>query len=292
LHYFSIIAREGGVGRAARALGVAQSNVSEQLRALETQVGSPLFDRLGNRLELTATGRLVLRYASEMTNLADELEAVLRDGAPGRRERFAIGISETVPKTLAERVLTDALQGETDLSLVVRTDRMEVLSEALIERSLDMLLTDVAADPDDDRLTSHEVGASGSLTFFYRGDAAVAYKERFPKSLDGAPMLLPGSSSALRRVIDRWFEEVGVRGNIRAELEDYALLKLLGQRGHGVYAVPTLVAAEQTAAGATALGEAKTAQQTFWLVVPSRRALTEQASRMLERCRRVFSPAS
>ena len=73
------VARSGGLGPAARALGHTRSAVSQQLASLEREVGLPLVDRSGTRLELTAAGRLLAasgdRISRELALTAQQLSA-------------------------------------------------------------------------------------------------------------------------------------------------------------------------------------------------------------------------
>jgi len=73
---------------------------------------------------------------------------------------------------------------------------------------------------------------------------AVKYRPRFPRSLDGAPFLLPTSNTTARRSIDQWLESENIRPTIVAEFEDSALLKVFGQRGLGVFVAPSVISAE------------------------------------------------
>ena len=66
LFHFYAFAKTGAVTEAAEELGVSQPTVSKQLRQLERDLGFQLFQRIGRRLELTETGRVVQRYANDI----------------------------------------------------------------------------------------------------------------------------------------------------------------------------------------------------------------------------------
>ena len=68
LHYFWVVAKEGGVSKAAELLHLAQPTVSRQVTQLEKTIGAKLFDRIGRSLVLTETGQLVFRYADEISH--------------------------------------------------------------------------------------------------------------------------------------------------------------------------------------------------------------------------------
>ena len=89
LHAFWMVARRGGVTRAAGEMRVAQSAVSTQIRALEEAVGYSLFLRVARRMELTETGRVVFDYAQRIFDLGGEMLQHLADqrGGGGRSVR-------------------------------------------------------------------------------------------------------------------------------------------------------------------------------------------------------------
>jgi LysR family transcriptional activator of nhaA len=73
---------------------------------------------------------------------------------------------------------------------------------------------------------------------------AAAYRRGFPRSLNGAPFLLPAENTALRRSLEQWFDAEGIRPLVRGEFADPALLKEFGRAGAGVFAVRTAVERE------------------------------------------------
>lgn len=80
-YYFWAVALEGSIAWASEKLNVTPETISGQLTLLEQRMNVPLFDRVGKSLNITETGRTVLRYADEIFDLEKELSDVLR-GAP------------------------------------------------------------------------------------------------------------------------------------------------------------------------------------------------------------------
>jgi DNA-binding transcriptional LysR family regulator len=79
LRTFQAVASEKSVTRAAAVLHYAQSTVTAQIQSLESEVGVPLFDRIGRRVELTHAGRQLLGYAGRLLDLAEEARRALRN---------------------------------------------------------------------------------------------------------------------------------------------------------------------------------------------------------------------
>jgi LysR family transcriptional activator of nhaA len=69
---------------------------------------------------------------------------------------------------------------------------------------------------------------------------AATLRRGFPKSLDGVPVLLPTSDTALRRAIDQWLARLDIRALVIGEFEDYGLLREFAHAGHGLIPVPAL----------------------------------------------------
>ncbi|MFH0900080.1 MAG: transcriptional activator NhaR [Pseudomonadota bacterium] len=245
LLYFWLVAREGSLARASAELRLAQSTVSKQIHQFEGVLGHALFTKNGGRrLALTESGRVVFRYADEIFGLGREMLDTLRDRPVGKPLRVTVGIADVVPKLVAERVLAPALALAGPVRLVCREDKPDRLLADLALHDLDVILTDIPANPGVKvRAFNHLLGES-EIAFFGRKDMASKLRQGFPASLTGAPMLLPTENTVLRRSIDEWLESSGVRPNIVAEFEDSALLMVFGLRGVGVFPASTAVARE------------------------------------------------
>lgn len=235
LYYFWVIAREGGVARAARHLRLSHSTLSAQLRALEEYLGGPLFERTGKRLVPTPLGLQVAGYAEDIFRTGNELVEVARGSGGGAHAVLRIGIVGTLPKTVAYRLMQPALTGDAPPALVVRQDSQTRLIEELGQGKLHVILTDTPHDAGAYRLHSHALGET-DLLLFGTSTLATKYGKRFPESLQGAPVLLP-APGGLRRALERWFADRGAAVRVVAEIDDAAMLRVLGGHGLGLFAV-------------------------------------------------------
>jgi LysR family transcriptional activator of nhaA len=268
-----MVAREGSVARAAERLGLSHPTVSAQIHHLERRLGEKLFRREGRRLALTDVGRVALRYADEIFPLGQELLDAVRGRAVDRPLRLVVGVTDALPKSIVHRLIEPGLQLGRPVHLVCREGRsLEGFLDDLAAHRVDVVLADAPAGPGlPVRVWSHLLGESG-LSLYAAAPLAGRLRRRFPRSLDGAPLLLPGEGSTLRRPLERWCESQGVRPRVVGEVDDAALLKVLGEVGLGVFVAPTLVEAELRGRyRVRAIGRAEGLTQRYFAISAERR---------------------
>ena len=235
LLYFWMVAREGTIQRASVKLHIGQPAISTQLRSLEESLGHKLFQKSGRTLQLTDTGKTVFRYADEIFSLGRELMDTLEGHPAGKPLKFTVGVVDVMPKLMARRLLEPALRLSDNLQLVCLENSLEQLLSELMLHNLDIVLSDIPVTAAFKvRAYNHLLGDSG-VGFFATKELARRCRKGFPESLNGAPVLLPGRNSAMRRSIDSWLEKNDLRPQIRAEFDDMALLKAFGQTGEGLF---------------------------------------------------------
>jgi LysR family transcriptional activator of nhaA len=241
LLYFWTVAREGTVGRAAAQLHLTQPTISGQLRALEKAVGSKLFNRVGRNLVLSDAGRIAYRYADEIFSLGRELRDTLQGRPFGRPLPFVVGVVNTLPTAMIYQLLQPALHLADPVQIICEQGKAEALHSLLALNALDVVLADAPLSPTTKiRAFNHLLGECG-ISIMGVPKLAAAYRHGFPKSLDGAPFLLPAQNTALRRSLEQWFDTLQIKPKVRGEFDDTALLKVFGQHGAGVFAVRSIL---------------------------------------------------
>jgi LysR family transcriptional activator of nhaA len=278
LRYFWAVARAGSIARASEQLHLAPHSISGQLREFEDALGVVLFRRVGRGLQLTDTGRRLLKYAEEIFSLGDELLEAARDQSASQSIPFAVGIADSVPKMIAYRLVEPALRLDHPVRLVCREGRLTALLADLAVHRLDLVIAD---RPLPGRLKvrgySHLLGESG-LSLCASPALAERFPGEFPARLDGAPFLMPGEESAIRPDLERWLDERKVHPRIVGEFDDGALLKAFGKAGVGFFPVPSAVAAavsEQYGVGV--VGRIEGVQERLYAINTERR-LTHPAT--------------
>ena len=136
LQTFAAVARCGGITRAAGELNTVQSNVTSRVRALETEIGVPLFERHARGMTLTDAGRRLMPFASRLAALAGEALAAARDDGIAKGP-LTIGAMETTAAVRLPPLLAQFHQRHPEVLLSLRTGPTAMLAEAVVGCTLD-----------------------------------------------------------------------------------------------------------------------------------------------------------
>lgn len=143
LRHALALADNGSFTRAAEAVFLTQPAFSRSIRALEDELGQPLFDRIGRRSELTAFGREALKRARQLVFDADELGASSRQMSAGRAGAVRIGMGSGPGAMLMTPLLKEMATRHPTIQVTIARGDTELLAQALRERELDALVVDL-----------------------------------------------------------------------------------------------------------------------------------------------------
>ena len=234
LYYFWVVAKEGGISRAADKLDMAVQTVSAQVRELERSLGYALLKPAGRGLVLTDAGLAAMQQADQIFQLGEDLRARVRDAVSTPTVRLAVGICDGLPKLVVRRLLQPVIP-EPNLRLLCNEGELDDLLGDLALHRLDVVLSDRPAPTNPNiKLYSHAMGSSTIAWYGTPAMVEVASKN-FPESLRGVALLLPTAHTAVRARLDNWFEQRAIRPRIVGEFEDSALLKTFGASGMGIF---------------------------------------------------------
>jgi LysR family transcriptional activator of nhaA len=272
LYYFWVAAHAGGIARAGAQLHITPQTLSGQIKLLEETLDKKLFKKTGRNLELTDAGRLALDYADEIFSLGTELESALRQEREAVRTQLRVGVADSVPKTVAYRLLEPALNLSDSLKLICHEGKLHALLSQLAVHKLDLIIADAPIPPDVNvKAFNHSLGRSTLSCFAPKALAARGAKS-YPASLNDMPMLLPGTDSAVRRKLDYWLKSHAISPRIIGEFDDSALTLAFGREGRGVLFAPTVLAAQlKREHGLLAIGHIETIVEEFFAISIERR---------------------
>lgn len=283
LHYFWMVAKEGGVARASERLSITPQTISGQITLLETYFGTALFHKVGRNIELTEIGRLVLSFADEIFSLGSELEQMMHHLPDSRPKQFRVGVVDVVSKSIAHRILLPALQMSDSVRMVCREADLDTLLAELALHRLDLVLADRPIPPTvSTRGFSHKLGET-SVSFLATETLQKQLTGNFPNCLNGAPMLLPSSGNQLRSNIDQWLDKNRIHPHIVAEFDDSALMKAFGKEGVGVFIAPQAIEQKlMQQYNVKSIGHTDEVKESFYAISVERRIINPITSTIIK----------
>lgn len=241
LEIFAAVAEESSFSRAARRLFAAQSTVSAAVRALEQELGAPLFARSTRSVELTAFGEAVLGDAREALEAMGRMRALATPGAAGLRGRVRLGIFSNLeyldlPELLGRFHREHPL---VNLRLVVSGAGSTGLLDDVRHSRLDVALLGLPLQD----LTGLDVAPLGEAEFVavlpvghpLASRRSVKLAELAGESFVDTP---PGFGN--RIVVDRAFEAIGRPRTVVAEVPELPSVPLYVAEGLGIAVVPLI----------------------------------------------------
>lgn len=289
LHYFWVVAKTGSIVRACEQLNLTPQTISGQISLFEQTYGIELFRRVGRQLELTEAGRQTLPYAEQMFQLGGELELMLRAQPNEQQILFRVGVADVVPKSIVYRLIAPTMELSEPLRITCREDKLERLLADLAIQRLDLVISDSPMPSHlDIKGYSQKLGECG-ISFFATAELTARYGQDFPRSLHGAPLLIPGPETVVRSRLQRWFAEQQIQPRIVGEFDDSALMQAFGQSGSGIFIGPSVIADEvKRQCGVELIGQTDAVRESFYAISVERKvkhpgivAITEGARREL-----------
>lgn len=142
LRHLISLAQTGSFSKSAAAMFLTQPALSRSIRALEDELGQPLFDRIGRHSELTPFGRNAVERARELVLAADDLRDSARLAKDGQEGLLRIGLGSGPGAMLMTPLLLKMAQERPRLKVEIARGGTDLLVQALRERTLDALVLD------------------------------------------------------------------------------------------------------------------------------------------------------
>jgi LysR family nitrogen assimilation transcriptional regulator len=269
LHYFLRIAAEGSLGKASRALGLAQPALGRHVQMLEAELGVKLFRRVPKGMQLTDEGAYLKETLEHPLELVNTALRNVRSFATRVDASLVLGLPPEVARVLGPRVVRRLRKDLPNLSLkIVEGDSSELaadLSRGLVDIAI--LVTILPAD----RISHAEV-LSEQLMLVAPPGSALARRKSVPFSeLRNIPLILPGTQAGLRIRLEKAVLSADINLNIALEIDASALTKQAVLDGLG-YAILSPLAFKAEAERGELIGipivDPEIDQITRWAVRP------------------------
>ncbi|WP_035864119.1 LysR family transcriptional regulator, partial [Kitasatospora cheerisanensis] len=242
LRTFRTVARTLNFTRAAAELNYAQSSVTEQVQALEAELGAKLFDRGGRRLTLTPAGERLVEYADRMLLLAEEARLAVEeeDRQPGGR--LVVGGLETLCSHRLPAVLAPYRREFPRVQVTVRQGSRGELYDWVRRGEIDVALTFGPA-PRDEAVASETLAGERLVVVTPVGHRLSGYPQLGGPELRGEPFLATPPGCGFREMLDALIDSLGPDAPvIDTELAGIAALCQCAAAGLGCALLPELAA--------------------------------------------------
>jgi LysR family transcriptional activator of nhaA len=281
LYYFFVIAKEGGVAKAAVKLRLGQPTLSSQLKVFEDSLGKKLFERKNRSLILTDAGRITLEYARRIFDLGQEFLEVLNDKRGPELQHLQIGALDSIPKDVIFK-LTEQAHATGDCFVSVHEGSSEFLIRELLAHRIDLAFmnTAIPSGPSS-KFVCRNVGKLPVYVFGatkFKGS-----KKHFPASLEGQPFVVNTEHSKLRQDFHHYLETRNIRPLFIGESQDTALKKLILSSGRALAALPReVVGAELRNQQLVELGPLEGVFEEYWINTVGRVVKNTKTQKLIE----------
>jgi len=231
---FDAAATEGHITRAAQILDVPQSSLSRRIKTLEKILGVALFQPLGRRVELTASGRDLHRRTHALVRALDDAIGVVQGNADPEHGSVRFGFPLTLGAVSVPRLLAEFHAEAPGIRFELVQAHSRSLAQMVRDGRLDLAI--VVPPPDD--LPTVELGrqrihlyAAPTHPLAGRGHVELA-------ELRDAVFIANPPTYDLRRMLEQWCAESGFIPNIAFEIGDFDTVRALVAQGLGVALLP------------------------------------------------------
>jgi DNA-binding transcriptional LysR family regulator len=250
LYYFHVVATAGSQAAASRRLQISQSTICEQVKQLESTLGTTLFERASGRMRLSDSGRKCLEYTETMFSAADRL---LQMFAIQSDERIVLEVA--VASSVARSFATESflpLLDDRDLVPRIRHGHYSQLMQDLRARELDIVLAD--GKPTGRLAEGITSVVAAQLKFVLVTDPVrAAGLGKMPAGLAAQPFLDYREGSTYGIAIQEYFRRHAIVPHLVMETDDVDLIRLAACRGRGIAALPERLVRGDIARGTLAL---------------------------------------
>lgn len=286
LYHFWVVAQEGSLVGASRRLGVRHSTLSAQLRSLEEALGVRLLLRRPRGVRVTPQGEIVRSYCDQIFRLGAELVEATSDQ---RTTRLRVGMLASVPRSLLYDALRPVFDRDSGTRIEVTVGEIDALCRELVRGRLNVVMTDrLPPGATAGAIHAHMVRET-RIGLYGTPRLAERYRAGFPRSLDGAPLLLPTAGGVLREGLASWFAEEAIRPRIVGEFDDVPMMKGFAARGHGLTPIRMALATEaRQRYGLVPVGTVPGLADRLYALTLGSRIRHPGIQRLIDRCRGRF----
>ena len=213
---------------------MTQPAVTQQVKALEDELGVPLFDRSGGRITLTAGGKVLLPLADQMKEISDQAFAAVAEASGEQAGELAVGASQTIAQYLLPNFIAGFMKAHRRIRIVARSGNTKTMLDDLVAHQIQVALIE---GPDQRKDLNIEPFFQDHMVLVVPTSHEWADQEIDIESLKQQPLLMREFGSGSRRVVEKAIVATGLRKKdmrIQMELDSTEGLLSAVEAGLGV----------------------------------------------------------
>ena len=249
LRVFRAVAQHLNFSRAAEELLLSQPAVTQQIKALEEELGVPLFDRGGGHIALTPAGEALLPYAEKLRAISAEAVIAVASAGGEHAGELALGASRTISQYLLPKLIASFLKENPKVRVTACSGNTDAMLEALLARKVQLALIEGPEQRKDLRI---EPFMEDQMVLVVPAGHEWASGEITPAMLGTEPLLMREFGSGSRRVVEQALAAVGLKAkdlHVRMEVDSTEGLLHAVEAGLGVTFVSRWAVRNQLALG-------------------------------------------
>jgi DNA-binding transcriptional LysR family regulator len=217
IRVFRAVAHHLNFSRAAEELLLTQPAVTQQVKALEDELGVPLFDRSGGRITLTAGGKVFLPLADQMKEISDQAFAAVAETSGEQAGELAVGASQTIAQYLLPNFIAGFIKAHPRIRVVARSGNTEAMLDALVAHQIHLALIE---GPDRRKDLNIEPFFQDHMMLVVPTNHEWADQEVDIEALKQQPLLMREFGSGSRRVVEKALVAAGLqKKDLRIQME-------------------------------------------------------------------------
>jgi DNA-binding transcriptional LysR family regulator len=217
IRVFRTVAHHLNFSRAAEELLLTQPAVTQQVKALEDELGVPLFDRSGGRITLTAGGKVLLPLADQMKEISEQAFAAVAETSGEQAGELAVGASQTIAQYLLPNFIAGFIKAHPRIRIVARSGNTEAMLDALLAHQIHLALIE---GPDRRKDLNIEPFFEDHMVLVVPTNHEWADQEVDIEALKQQPLLMREFGSGSRRVVEKAIVAAGLRKkDLRIQME-------------------------------------------------------------------------
>ena len=247
LSYFERVAEQGSFTRAAQSLHLVQPALSQQVAALEREMGLPLFHRGARGVRLTEAGERLLPYARRVLGEIERAQQAVGELRELRTGKVALGLTPSATLSLLPEILEKYRGRYPAVEVQIVEEMTDELVEQLLDGRLDLAL--VSFPIEDKRLETQPLFKERLALVVPPSHRLASLEQVNLAELAGEPWILPYRRHGMRALVEGACQQAGFGLQVSIELSGLGPIKQLVQRGVGISILPPAIVENEVKLG-------------------------------------------